>query len=414
MNTRYYLREHTKSGQTYIWLDLRANGTRLRISTNIQVEPGEWNDKRNEIRGTDKIVAKLNAKLKDIESAAHEVYQNHINANKPLTTEILKIEITKIISPEKAAKLHRVNNNEYSNLLDMLEYFVKDNPKNLKKNTIKAYTTLYHLLSEYVQNNGKDSLDFNAIDLGFHQKFIKFLYAKDYKVNTTDKQVKWIKALLTYATDRGWNSNGNYKKFRRKEEETVAIALTENEIEAIHKLNVPSHLDAAKDEFVFSCYTGLRFSDLMNLKKENWKGDFISVKTIKTEDFLDIPLRDKAKKILEKYSGELPRIPNPKYNEKIKKICSMVESLDTTETIYSSAGNVRKEVQVKKFELVTSHTGRRSFATNCVIKGIPIPLIMNVTGHRTLSSFQKYIRISQKSHAALLLKAFQKLDKKAV
>ncbi len=412
MNTRYYLREHTKSGQTYIWIDLRANGTRLRISTNIQVEPDKWNDKRMEIRGNDKITAQLNAKLKDIESAAHEIYQNHVTSNKPLTVENLKIEVTKIISPEKVKKLKLGQQQGYSNLLDLLEYFVKDNPKNLKKNTIKAYTTLNNILIDYIKENGKSSLDFDIIDIGFHQKFIKFLYAKDFKVNTADKQVKWVKALLTYATERNWNINLNYKKFRRKEEDTFAIALTEKEIDTIYDLELPVHLDAAKDEFVFSCFTGLRFSDLMNLKKENWKGDYISVKTIKTEDFLDIPLRDKAKKILEKYNGELPRIPNPKYNEKIKKICAKVTSLDVIETIYSSAGNVRKEKQVKRYELVTSHTGRRSFATNCVIKSIPIPLIMNVTGHRTLSSFQKYIRISQKSNAALLLKAFQRLDKK--
>jgi integrase len=412
MNTRYYLREHTKSGQTYIWLDLRANGTRLRISSNIQVEPDRWNDKRNEIRGTDKITAQLNAKLKDIESAAHEIYQNHLKANTLLTSDNLKIEVTRIISPEKVLKFAEVKNGTYSNLLDLLEYFVKDNPKNLKKNTIKAYKTVSLLLKEYVKLNGKESLDFKAIDLGFHQKFVKFLYSRNLQVNTVDKQVKWIKALMTYATERDWNTNINYKKFKRKEEDTSAIALTEKEIEAIYELEVPIHLEAAKDEFVFSCYTGLRFSDLMNLKKENWKGDFISVKTIKTEDFLDIPLRDKAKKLLEKYDGELPRIPNTKYNEKIKTICSKVDSLKTLETIYSSAGNIRKEEQVMRYELVTSHTGRRSFATDCVIKGIPIPLIMNVTGHKTLSSFQKYIRISQKSNASLLLKAFQAIDKK--
>ncbi|HTA26952.1 MAG TPA: tyrosine-type recombinase/integrase [Bacteroidia bacterium] len=410
MNTRYYLREHTKSGQTYIWLDLRANGTRLRISSNIQVEPDRWNDKRNEIRGTDKITAQLNAKLKDIESAAHEIYQNHLKANTLLTTENLKMEVTRIISPEKILKFQVEKNGAYTNLLDLLEYFLRDNPKNLKKNTIKAYKTVSHLLYEYSQSNGKDSLDFKAIDLGFHQKFVKFLYSKNLQVNTVDKQVKWVKALMTYATEMDWNTNINYKKFRRKEEDTSAIALTEKEIEAIYELEVPAYLESAKDEFVFSCYTGLRFSDLMNLKKENWKGDFISVKTIKTEDFLDIPLRDKAKRILEKYNGELPRIPNSKYNEKIKAICSKVDSLKTLETIYSSAGNVRKEIQIMRYELVTSHTGRRSFATDCVIKGIPIPLVMNVTGHKTLSSFQKYIRISQKSNASLLLKAFQKLD----
>ncbi len=410
MNTRFYLREHSKSGQTYIWVDLRANGTRLRTSTNIQVESSEWNEKRGEIRGTDKITASLNAKLKDIESAANAIYQKHLINENPLTIEILRNEIIKIIAPEKALNHQSEKKGGYSNLLSLAEYFVEENPKNLKSNTIKAYKTLKHLLKEFAEYNGRHSLDFNALDLGFHEKFTKLLYSKGFQVNTTDKQVKWVKALMTYATDRGWNQSSHFKKFRRKEEETYAIALTETEVDALYNLNVAPHLDAAKDEFIFSCYTGLRFSDLMNLKKENWKGNYISVKTIKTEDFLDIPLRENARKILEKYNGEFPRIPNPKYNEKIKTICSKIESLDVYETIYSSSGNIRKEEKIKKYNLITSHTGRRTFATNCVLKGIPIPLIMNVTGHKTLSSFQKYIRISQRSNAALLLKAFQKID----
>lgn len=413
MNIRFYLREHSRSGQTYIWADIRANGLRLRTSANIQVLPSEWNEKRQEIRGTDKATSSLNARLKDIEGAAHDIYQAHLSSGTMLTMDILKHEVTRIIYPEKALKHHSVKKGGYTNLIDVAAYFVDENPKNLKANTIREYKTMKTILADYADTYGRSSLEFGSLTLGFYERFVKFLYAKNYMVNTTDTKVKWVKSLMNYASERGWNHNRDYEKFRRKGEETAAIALTEEEVDKLYALKIPAELETVRDEFVFSCYTGLRFSDLMNLRKENWKGDYISVKTIKTDDFLDIPLRTQARDILEKYKGEFPQSSNHSYNDKIKTVCSKLPSLNVYERIYSSAGNKRKEEKIKKHELVTSHTGRRTFATNCVIRGIPIPLIMNVTGHKTLSSFQKYIRIAQKSNAALLLKEFKKIDKDA-
>ena len=157
--------------------------------------------------------------------------------------------------------------------------------------------------------------------------------------------------------------------------------------------------------FVLSCYTGLRYSDLIQLSNANLIDKYtkLKIKTEKTGELVIIPLNKYLREILKKHDG-LPSysISNQKMNEYLKELAKMVE-LDENILLSSTKGGIKKEGNFKKHELVTVHTARRSFATNAYLMDVPSISIMKITGHRTEKAFLKYIKISQEDNANKLI-----------
>ncbi len=152
-------------------------------------------------------------------------------------------------------------------------------------------------------------------------------------------------------------------------------------------------------------YTGLRFSDLIQVRKENIinDGKQIKVRTEKTGEIVIVPIHKFVKEIISKYDGSLPAaISNQKMNDFLKEISKLAELFTNVKTAITRGGKTQYEIN-QKFELVSTHTARRSFATNAFLKDVPSLSIMKLTGHRTEKSFMKYIRISQEENANKLL-----------
>lgn len=153
------------------------------------------------------------------------------------------------------------------------------------------------------------------------------------------------------------------------------------------------------------CFTGLRYSDIARLaaKHINFQEETITIVTQKTATKVVIPIHPVVKIILEKYGNKPPVIQcNQATNRMLKKICrkaGITEKINIMET----KGGIRQEVTYEKCEMVTSHTARRSFASNASKKGIPSLAIMQITGHKTESSFMRYVRITKEENAKMLL-----------
>jgi integrase len=146
--------------------------------------------------------------------------------------------------------------------------------------------------------------------------------------------------------------------------------------------------------FIIACDTGLRFSDLIELRNENIinNGSVIRIRTQKTGEVVIIPLKGKVKEILKKYEGIPPQaISNQKMNEYLKELGEMAELIEDV-VISLTKGGTRQTETFKKFELITTHTARRSFATNAYLQNVPTISIMKITGHTTAKSFLKYIK----------------------
>ena len=405
-NVRFYLRELLDNEkESIVWLYATWKSKRLRISTEIKVKNSDWNGKK--IKGNS--YARENQKLFNILTKATNEIANSELSSRILSPHELRRELLPLISPDKA--IIRSGNKQY-NLQTFLEEYIKMNPENLKRDSLRSYEYLLNnQLIPFAKKYGRDLLSFKSVDSTWDEYYIKFCTEKNYSKNTIDKYRKEIKKIMRYSLMKEIHNNRKYENFKRTQEESSSIYLNEAEIKEIYNLEVDKKYEVTKNLFVFSCLTGLRVSDLFQLKIEDVKEDYILIKTIKTDDLLKIPLRPTASAILKKFDGDFPKISETKYNLYIKEICSNVTSLKEEVSIYYTQGmNKRVKETFKKWQLVSSHTGRRSFATNEYLRDTPIFDIMAITGHKKVQMFMNYIRINQQEKADRLLTDFTKRD----
>ena len=150
-----------------------------------------------------------------------------------------------------------------------------------------------------------------------------------------------------------------------------------------------------RDRFLIGCYTAMRYSDYVFLKGVRWDDKYISRVSEKTGIKTVIPMHYHLSEILKRRGNILPlTVSNQKFNDRLKDLCKIAGLKDKIEVTRSVNGVKVREVK-EKWELVTTHTARRSGCTNMVLAGIDIPSIMKFSGHKTLQAFQKYIRVSE-------------------
>lgn len=278
--------------------------------------------------------------------------------------------------------------------------------------SIRNYISTQSAIKKYCANR-KIKLKMNNVDIDFYNDFIKYLneatHARGkYKPNVIGKFIKNIKVMLRYAYDNGYTSNEDFKRkeFKAYKENTETIYLNEDELTQLHQLELPDNQAQIRDSFLISCFTRLRYSDISRLEKKhlNFTDGMISIVTQKTNALVIIPMHPTVKEIFEKYGNHPPTVQcNQSTNRMIKKLCRMAGIVEPI-SIMETAGGQRKEATYEKCDLVTSHTGRRSFATNAHKAGIDSLSLMQITSHTSESSFLRYIRVSKEENAVNLQK----------
>lgn len=233
--------------------------------------------------------------------------------------------------------------------------------------------------------------------------------------STIQKKLGFLKWFLKWATDHGYNTTTDYKAFRPtlKTTQKKVIYLSKPELERIKHLEIPAELkslDAVRDVFFFCCFSGLRHSDAYNLRKNDVKDDHLEVTTIKTGDSVSIELNSVTRDILRKYKDYtfadnkvLPVIQNQPTNRHLKELCKLA-GIDEKIRITTYKGNQRKDEIKEKWELVGTHTGRRTFIVNCLSLGIPPNVVMKWTGHSDYKAMKPYIDIVDSIKASEMTK----------
>lgn len=408
---RFVLKSSSGPKESLIYMVIRYNKHKLVYSTGEKIIPELWDKKARFVTEDKKILSKYPAM--DDHLAAMEI---SLNKHKTALEGILiTCKVDESIPPPAKLKLQlddklnkkRKTSSNYS-FFTWIDYFIKTTHR--RAITIKGYKTTQNHLIEF-QKEYNRRIDFDTIDLDFYDAFVQFFNAKKSKANTIGKNIKNLKVFLSEAAERGYHNNMifRHKKFKVPEEDTDQIYLTEKEIIKIYNLDLSGkkRLDRVRDIFVSACFTGLRFSDLDQITFENIikkeGGKLLKVKTSKTGEIVVIPINSIVENILKKHEGHLPRIPtNQKLNEYLKDVGEEAEIDDMVPLTSTKAGKSSSET-VPKYSRITTHTARRSFATNAFLAEVPVISIMKITGHRTEKSFLKYIRITNEDNATKLL-----------
>jgi integrase len=400
-------------------------------NTKFQVSKDYWNEnhvidkKSKKIKGT-KEVALLNKRL-EVNTELNKI-ENHVlnafNSVNPeeVNKEWLQSQIDSYYNPQQEAEQLPTE------LLKYFEYFIECKKNEITNGTQKKYNVTKHLLERY-QKSKTSPIKISDINDKFKVDFENYCLKNNYALNTISKDLRTIKTVCNHAKHNGIITSHQLDKIKTPQHKTEKIYLTFEELEKIENIDkrrLNDNYDNAKDWLIISCYTGQRISDFMRFNKSMIRYEknklgilkpFIEFTQVKTNKLMTVALHPKVIEILEKRNGDFPKtISDPRYNLYIKQVCRIAglthvikgskltdlnkeDKAEKKTKVNDEVKQFRKETGMfKKWELVASHIGRRSFATN-FYGTIPTSYLINVTGHSTESMFLNYIGKSNKDLA---------------
>lgn len=411
-----------KQRETLIFMVLRFDGNRIKISTEEKILPSNWvnSDATTERPGYAKRkhsgYTELNQKILRWFTESKELFDKYENTykRKPSADEFKELVLEKLTGATTGQMT----------LYRFIEKFIEDSKKRvntktgkkISESTIAIYQHTLTLLRSF-QVKTKNKVDFNLITIDFYNEFVEYLRTEhNFSNNTIGKHIKTLKTFIKKATRKGYNTNLDFQDedFTVLKEETKAIYLNESELKQMYDLDLSNEprLDRVRDLFLIGCWTGLRFSDLSSLKHENFKEKKIEIKQKKTGELVPIPFHPVVRSIMKKYQDQPnslpPFISNVKMNEYIKEVAEKLKCLKDTVTIETTKGGKTTSVEVPRHDLITVHTARRSFASNLYKDKFPSRSIMKITGHKSEKAFQSYLKLTPDEHSDLLADHWEK------
>jgi integrase len=403
---KYHTRTQVKSPAKLvpIYIRFKQGGFDVKVRSGFRVRIKHFNNASGELRNKASFTNRdeLDKKLRDLKSHILDIFSVYTGT---LSKEWLETTINEFNNPTEEVQV---------TLFSFIQDYIDKAPVRIAPKTgkpvcykqIREYERTFYYLKGFAASK-KVTLDFGDVDLDFYHDFVKYLQELGLAKNTTGKKVQTLKIFLNAANDTGIQVNNAYRshRFTAISEESESIYLTEVELQTIYALDLSNRigLDRVRDLFIVGCWTGLRYSDWGKVRSENIDDDgFLELKQEKTGGVVVIPLHQTVLDIMDKYNGVLPPVlTNQKFNETLKLIA---EKAGLKETVHKAItrGGIKTSKAYPKYKLVTTHTARRSFATNLYKAGLPAYSIMQITGHRTEVSFLKYIKVTPREHAEKL------------
>lgn len=303
-----------------------------------------------------------------------------------------------------------------NSLLFYMQCYIDSRKELICHSTYKRYKVFFHLLERFEGSICK-RLSIDEVNSDFIRDFIHFGKEEEYSENTVYRTIHFVKTILNFAERKGIRTAVRELEIRRERQKKEVVTLTEREIVQIKQTDVPERLQAAKDWLMISCYTGQRFSDFMHFDTEQLKE--VNGKTClyftqqKTQKEILLPLHPTVIHTIERNGNGFPKLMDIQhYNSGIKEIARLAK-LNEPIKARKRLGFRTKEVNVEKWKILSSHIGRRSFATNFYGK-IPTPLLMEATGHSTEQMFLKYINPADNERILCLSSYFDKMYEERV
>jgi integrase len=406
-----YLLLQSKKSPAVIYVRLRDGRTLdIKAKTNYHIDPANWDE--SEQRPTKKALKDIDfANLDtDLATLKNDLLKEYNNSKGVKVVDALWLK--DFVNPPQQEEKHT------DKLVDYIDTFIEFKRSDVKSSTITKCNVIKHLLERY-QKHTKSILYIRDIDAKFKMDFEKYCISVGYAPNTTARNIRFVKTFCRHAKSNGVETHHQLDSIKAKYYKVESIYLSLKEIESIEKIKIKDLTDGlenARDWLLISCYCGQRVSDFLRFDKSMIRYEknkarelkpLIEFTQVKTEKIMTIPLHSKIMEILKKYDGDFPRkISDQRYNEHIKKVCEKAKINEPIHGILFDKDLKEKvEKDYPKWKLVSSHIGRRSFASNNY-GIIPTSFLMYITGHTTEAMFLTYIGKSNKDIAMELTNYF--------
>ena len=378
---------------------------RIEFTTGYRIDAAKWDSDKQRVRNgcTNKLkqsASEINASLLGYYTEVQEIFKKFEVEEIMPTPEQIKEAFNALHKPIEEVKPRKLTPNAFYKAFDE---FVRDcgRQNDWTDSTYEKFAAVKNHLMNF-----RDGLTFDFFDEKGLNDYVTYLRdVKEMRNSTIVKQLSFLKWFLRWAFKKGLHQNNDYDSYKPKLKSTQKkiIFLTWEELNKLREFEIPAAkqaLDRVRDVFLFQCFTGLRYSDMFNLRRSDIKGDHIEVTTVKTSDSLIIELNNHSKAILDKYKDVafendkvLPVITNQKMNDYLKELAEMAGIDEPVRQTYYK-GNERIDDVTPKYALLGTHAGRRTFICNALALGIPPQVVMKWTGHSDHKAMKPYIDIA--------------------
>lgn len=445
------LREANKSGKRRIRAVISDGKKKIRISSDYSVPNNKWLKSQKVASSYDHALT-INTYLDKFKKKVFDAYLEAKESGKEISPVLLR----EIMYPKKEEKASTTFHDVWSS-------YVESKQNNCTKDTLVKLKSTYNKVVEfcYCQHmgdkcNSNTLEDFKSVKRGDDLKENQRLkseslkqyqyYAlrldikeigslwidnfKDFCVHperanlnnqTTNKYIDQIRTFVRWCISRKLINREVKEDIKETYQPLQVISnkkaiLTESELKQLRQLKIPEskqYLKNVRELFFLSCLTGLRFSDYSAISPSNLKleeGNYTLEKLMKkTKGVVRVPLNADALAIIQKiFTGEVKPISNQKVNKYLKELMLLMNFEETIQVNYQQGNEVIQE-EVNKAELVSSHTGRRTFATLALLRGLPHKTVMRFTGHKDYKSFEKYVNIPELKEEELMRNVFDSI-----
>lgn len=412
----FYLDKPDNKGKSHIFLVFQMSGKKFKTSTHEKVDAKYWNTKKQRVKSISE-ADDINEVLDKLEGRLNRTFRELKREEENFDIQDIKYRFLEKPAKKKPQKK--------MGLFEFFEHFLEKKKASKKRTTLKEYNTIVNDLKEY-EVYYKEKLTFDKIDEDFFNQFLDFLYEEKGNVRATvAKKISTLKTMLRTASririgdsNQKLNTNMDFLDFVVKDIPKKKVTLTEDELLKLYHFDLSENkrLERIRDKFCFVCLTGMRFSDLNELKME-WitqssnkeKAHFLEYKDQKTNTDISIPLATLALRIIDKYQTDkashnpnregtliFSKITPQKYNEYLKELGQLV-GLDQAVSIKKYYSNIEepKEIIYKKYELLSSHAARRTYISISMMRGAEPIAVQEIVGHKKLQTTMKYTTIKE-------------------
>ena len=380
---------------------------RIEFTTGYRIDAAKWDAAKQRVKNgcSNKLkqsASEINASLLEYYTEIQSIFKRFEVEDVIPTPEQIKEAFNalhKPVSEEPKPKKEALPCDFFQVFDDFVEDCGRQN--NWTDSTFEKFAAVKNHLTNF-----REGLTFEFFDERGLNDYVGYLRdVKEMRNTTIGKQLSFLKWFLRWAFKKGVHQNNAYDIYKPKLKSTQKkiIFLTWDELNRLREFKIPSNkqaLERVRDVFLFQCFTGLRYSDVFNLRRSDIKGDHIEVTTVKTSDSLIIELNNHSKAILDKYKDVafeddkvLPVITNQKMNDYLKELAELAGIDEPVRQTYYR-GNERIDEVTPKYALLGTHAGRRTFICNALALGIPPQVVMKWTGHSDYKAMKPYIDIA--------------------
>ena len=380
---------------------------RIEFTTGYRIDATKWDADKQRVKNgcSNKLkqsASEINASLLEYYTEIQSIFKRfEVEDVMPTPEQIKKAfnALHKPVSEEPKPKKEALPCDFFQVFDDFVEDCGRQN--NWTDSTFEKFAAVKNHLTNF-----REGLTFEFFDERGLNDYISYLRdVKEMRNTTIGKQLSFLKWFLRWAFKKGVHQNNAYDSYKPKLKSTQKkiIFLTWDELNRLREFKIPPNkqaLERVRDVFLFQCFTGLRYSDVFNLRRSDIKGDHIEVTTVKTSDSLIIELNNHSKAILDKYKDVafeddkvLPVITNQKMNDYLKELAELAGIDEPVRQTYYR-GNERIDEVTPKYALLGTHAGRRTFICNALALGIPPQVVMKWTGHSDYKAMKPYIDIA--------------------